>query len=78
MDQDLKAQADRLFADMGLTMTAALTVFVKAAVRQGKIPFEITGDPFHTEANLERLRRAKAQMESGGGTIHELVDATDD
>ena len=55
MDPDLKRQADRLFDDLGLNMTTALTMFVKAAVRQQRIPFEITADPFYSEANLARL-----------------------
>ena len=57
MDENLKRRAEALFEDMGLNMTTAVTVFVKAAVRQNKIPFEISGDPFYSEENMERLRR---------------------
>ena len=32
MDEELKAQAEELFADLGLNMTSAFTVFVKQAV----------------------------------------------
>ena len=49
MDENLKRRAEALFEDMGLNMTTAVTVFVKAAVRQNKIPFEISGDPFYSE-----------------------------
>ncbi|MDR1827918.1 MAG: type II toxin-antitoxin system RelB/DinJ family antitoxin [Methylobacteriaceae bacterium] len=42
MDKRLKEQADALFAELGMNMTTALTVFVRQSVRQGKIPFEIT------------------------------------
>ena len=52
MDENLKKQAERLFEDMGLSMTAAFTIFTKAVVRQGKIPFEVAADPFL----LERMR----------------------
>ena len=72
MDENLKRRAEALFEDMGLNMTTAVTVFVKAAVRQNKIPFEISGDPFYSEENMERLRRSIAQMESTGGTVHEV------
>lgn len=41
MDENLKKEAEVLFADMGLNMTTAFTVFAKAAVREGRIPFEI-------------------------------------
>ena len=72
VDENLKRRAEALFEDMGLNMTTAVTVFVKAAVRQNKIPFEISGDPFYSEENMERLRRSIAQMESTGGTVHEV------
>ena len=72
MDENLKRRAEALFEDMGLNMTTAVTVFVKAAVRQNKIPFEISGDPFYSEENMERLRRSIAQMESTGGPVHEV------
>ena len=42
MDKELKEQAEHLFSALGMNMTTAFTVFVRQAVRQGKIPFEIS------------------------------------
>lgn len=42
MDETLKAQADELFSDFGLTLNAAFNMFAKQAVREQRIPFEIT------------------------------------
>ncbi len=44
MDSELKKQAEELFSDLGLSMTAAFTVFAKQAVREQRIPFELTRD----------------------------------
>ena len=44
MDTELKKQADAMLADMGLNMTAAMNMFLRQVVRQGKIPFEIATD----------------------------------
>lgn len=77
MDRNLKKQAEILFEDMGINMTIAVTIFVKAAVKQGKIPFEITGDPFHREANQARSHGAIAALESGPSTVHELIEVND-
>ncbi len=41
MDSDLKMQADELFADLGMNLTTAFNVFVRQALREGGIPFEI-------------------------------------
>ena len=44
MDEDLKSEFDELCKELGLTMTAAFTVFAKTVVRRQKIPFEISKD----------------------------------
>lgn len=42
MDEQLKKQAEELFSDLGLSMTAAIIVFTKQAVREQRIPFTIS------------------------------------
>jgi DNA-damage-inducible protein J len=42
IDRALKDEADQVFGEMGMNLTTAITVFVRQAVRQRKIPFEIT------------------------------------
>ncbi|MFH2114564.1 MAG: type II toxin-antitoxin system RelB/DinJ family antitoxin [Spirochaetota bacterium] len=78
MDENLKKKAEMLFEDMGLNMTTAFTIFTKAVVRQGKIPFEIAADPFYSEANQTRLRKSIAQLEAGRGRVHDLIESDDE
>jgi len=73
MDTELKQQAENLFDEIGLNMSSAITVFVKAAVREGRIPFELAADPFYSPANQARLRRSINQLTAGLGQPHELV-----
>ena len=42
IDRALKEEADQVFNALGMNLTTAITVFVRQAVRQKKIPFEIT------------------------------------
>ena len=42
MDRELKGQAEKLFNELGLNMTTALTIFTKASVREQRIPFELS------------------------------------
>lgn len=42
IDEQLKKQADELFSDFGLSLNAAMTMFIKQSVREQRIPFEIT------------------------------------
>lgn len=74
MDEQLKRQAEVLFEDLGMNMTTAFTIFAKAAVRQGKIPFEVALDPFFSETNQAHLRAAIERMKRTGGTAHELIE----
>ena len=42
IDEDVKQSAERALDEMGLTMSAAITVFLKKVARERRIPFEIT------------------------------------
>ena len=74
MDEDLKKQFDAFCSDVGMNMTTAICIFAKTVVRERRIPFEISSesDPFYSAANMARLRKSIAQMESTGGTVHEV------
>ena len=41
VDKELKEQADALFEDMGLTLNTACRMFLKRAVQDQRIPFEV-------------------------------------
>ena len=41
LDEDLKKEAQTLFAEFGLDLTTAITIFLKQSVREGRIPFAI-------------------------------------
>ncbi len=42
MDVDLKESAEKLFSELGLNMTTAVTMFIKQAVREQRIPLPIS------------------------------------
>ena len=42
IDPELKAQAKALFDELGLSLSGACNIFLRQAVREGRIPFEIT------------------------------------
>lgn len=58
MDANLKKQFEAFCADMGMTMTAAVNIFAKKAVRENRIPFEISGDIPNAETQ-EAIREVK-------------------
>ena len=58
MDANLKKQFEALCADMGMTMTTAINIFARKAVRENRIPFEISGDVPNAETQ-EAIREVK-------------------
>jgi DNA-damage-inducible protein J len=41
IDNDLKNECDLIFEDLGLTLSAAMTLFLKQVVKTRGIPFEL-------------------------------------
>ncbi len=79
MDEDTKKQFDAFCTEVGMNPSVAINLFVKATLRERKIPFEIAApDPFFSSENQQRLLRAAHQMEQSGGTVHELTEAQND
>jgi DNA-damage-inducible protein J len=79
VEDDVKTNAETALKEMGLTMSAAITMFLVKVGRERRIPFEITAeDPFYSAANMERLRDSALQMERTGGTVHEIGALSDD
>lgn len=42
MDNDIKAKADALFGELGMNISTAFNIFVRQALREGRIPFDIS------------------------------------
>ena len=84
VDEDIKRSFDNFCDDVGLNPSVAVNMFIKATLKQRKIPFEISGgyDPFHSKANKTRLLKAVKDAEQGKNmiikTIEELEAMEDD
>ncbi|MCL2518477.1 MAG: type II toxin-antitoxin system RelB/DinJ family antitoxin [Oscillospiraceae bacterium] len=79
LDREIKERAEQMFEDFGMNLSTAVNIFIRQALRKGKIPFEIY-DPFYSEANQAELRRRIEEIENGTAklTVHELIEVDDD
>jgi len=76
MDAELKRNMEMICKDMGLTPSAAYTLFAKKVTQERRIPFEITADPFYNTQNIERLKRAVSDIKAGRNmSEHDLIEA---
>ena len=51
----------------GMNVSVAVNMFVKAVIREQKLPFEVKIDPFYSRENMERLEKSVQQLKDGNG-----------
>ena len=75
VDDDVKRNAERTLNDIGLSMSTAINIFLKTVVRENRIPFELSADPFYSKENMAELERRVTDIQSGKSTLkeHELI-----
>ena len=66
-DDEMKKQLDEMCSEMGMNLTTFFMVYAKKALRDRKIPFDITApiDPFYSESNMAQIRKADEQVRAG-------------
>lgn len=72
IEDDVKKKAEQACADIGMSLSTAINIYLKKLGRERRIPFEVSADPFYSQENMERLRHSVAQMEATGDTVHEV------
>ena len=79
-DKTIKEQADQIYSELGLSMTAAINMFLRATIRTNGIPFSLTlNEPNQTtiEAIEEGRCIARDPNVKGYHSIDELKAALD-
>lgn len=66
-DDEMKKQLDEMCDEMGMNLTTFFTIYAKKALRDRRIPFDITAssDPFYSDSNMAQLRKASQQIKNG-------------
>lgn len=74
VDTELKKQAEELFSDLGLSMSAAITVFMKQAVREQRIPFTVSRG--YNEETIQAIQnvRNRQNLSKGFTSVQELME----
>ena len=78
LDADTKKSMENVCSELGLSMTAAFTIFAKTVTRERRIPFDLTlnPDPFYSESNIHYLEKTMQDYKSGNLHIvhHDLIE----
>ena len=76
MDEDDKKGMEEVCKELGMNMSTAFTIFAKKMLRERRIPFEVSVDPFYSDANMAYLKKVIAEIDSGKATLteHALIE----
>ena len=74
LDEADKKKMESVCSELGLSMSAAFTIFAKKVGREHRIPFEVSVDPFYSESNVAHLRRGVAALNAGLGVEHDIIE----
>lgn len=76
LDEDVKKSMEQACAEMGLSMSAAFTIFAKKVGREKRIPFEVSVDPFYSESNIRYLEGIARDIKDGKAHFaeHDLIE----
>ena len=78
MDAELKKSMEQTCSELGMSMTTAFIIFAKKVIREKRIPFEVSVDPFYSESNMEHLRRGITALNAGKGIEHDIIEVEDE
>ncbi len=75
-DDEMKKRLDEMCDEMGMNLTTFFMIYAKKALRDRRIPFEITAsmDSFYSDSNMEYLRQADNQVQNGQVVIKTIEE----
>ena len=75
IDDKIKKDAEQVCDDIGISMSAAITIYLKRLGKERRIPFDLVADPFYSSKDLEVLDRRIADIKAGKNVSeHELIE----
>lgn len=78
VDSELKRKAEAVCVEMGLTLSTAYTLLLRAIVNTRSLPFRVEApDTFYSEKNQAVLMESIRELEEGRGQEHELIELED-
>ncbi|MBR1444864.1 MAG: type II toxin-antitoxin system RelB/DinJ family antitoxin [Firmicutes bacterium] len=76
IDDTIKKNAEKACADMGLSISTAINMFLVKLGNDRCIPFEVSADPdpFYSKENIERLEKSYNDIKAGRTTEHDIIE----
>ena len=65
LDENVKKSMEQTCSELGISMSAAFTIFAKKVSREKRIPFELSADPFYSDRNISHLENVMQDVKNG-------------
>lgn len=78
-DPEIKAQAERIYRDFGITLTDAVNIFLRKSVMEGGLPFDMRQPNAETLAAMREAEDILAGRREARGytSVQQLFDELD-
>lgn len=79
IDESDKKSFEVFCNETGMNVSVAINMFIKAVLREQKLPFEIKAEPFYSESNIKYLEKIVEDINSGKAKLqeHDLIEEED-
>ena len=72
-DAEVKSAAEKIFEALGLNMSTAVNIFLRQAIRQGGLPFEVKLD-IPNETTVAAIEEGRALMRDKNAKGYDTID----
>jgi DNA-damage-inducible protein J len=76
IDDELKRESEQVFHSIGMNMTTAFNVFLRQAVKERGIPFNISAREKNNLDYMKKIDDAAEGLKSGGGIVFTMDELT--
>ena len=81
IEENTKKELEKICNELGITMSTAFNIFAKKVIREKRIPFDVSIDPFYSDSNQNALQESIKQLEEVkvvAKTMEELKEMEDE
>ncbi|MBQ0050562.1 MAG: type II toxin-antitoxin system RelB/DinJ family antitoxin [Treponema sp.] len=77
VNQNDKDTFSTVCENLGMNISTAINIFIKAVNRCNGIPFEVTNNKkdFYSESNISHIRKAFENLENGYGKVMKIAES---
>lgn len=74
IEETTKKQLEQICNELGITMSTAFNMFAKKVIREKRIPFDVSIDPFYSESNMKALSKSIKELEEGKVVVKSMEE----